>query len=582
MIALGLLLGAVPAMAQTTRTPASPPPGQPAAGSPPPAEAVASADDLEALVTPVALYPDPLLALILQASTLPLEAVEADRFLTRRESDPSLTPDADWDPSILGLLNYPQLIHGMSENLDWTQSLGNAVLDRLADVQNAISQIRWSSYTSRILVSNAQQDVYADGDYIRITPTQNDTVAIPQYDPVALMAAIEQPPPGSAAAGEAGAVPAVATQTTEAPAETATAPETTAAPEATAPAETAPEAAAPATSGETAAAPPVAPEAVAPPAYAAAPPGYYPAQPPVVAYSEPQSSFWSTAAPFLGGAAIGGMLGYVIGDDDDHDHNNNNNNHNDYHDGNGNNGGRNVNIEDSNIVVGGNGNNRRPGYGNRPGGPAPYGAGSQSDVQRELQQRRNRSSGGQVSPARRSGVVGVPVSPTTRAGTTRVAANRPAGRDVQVPRQLGAPSASAQGTRAAARPATQPAATRLSSARTTSQRAGGAAGAATAAARSGGGMGANVAPKTKVDAASKRGATSRSAAATRAGPKPVAARPQRAPAARQAAPVRSVGGGGFHMQSGASARADASRGKSSRSASRGGGGGGGGKSGRRR
>ena len=49
----------------------------------------------------------------------------------------------------------------MSENLDWTQSLGNAVLDRLADVQNAISQIRWSSYTSKILVSNAQQDVYA-------------------------------------------------------------------------------------------------------------------------------------------------------------------------------------------------------------------------------------------------------------------------------------------------------------------------------------------------------------------------------------------------------------------------------------
>ena len=189
-------------------------------------------------------------------------------------------------------------------------------------------------------------------------------------------------------------------------------------------------------------------------------------------------------------------------------------------------------------------------------------------------------SGGQVSPARRSGVVGVPVSPTTRAGTTRgrQSARQPGcSGSASARRHIGL-GAGDEGRGAAGDPARDHAALQHQDDRPAGRRSGGGSdgGRGRAAA-----WGANVAPKTKVDAASKRGATSRSAAATRAGPKPVAARPQRAPAARQAAPVRSVGGGGFQMQSGASARADASRGKSSRSASRGGGGGGG-KSGRRR
>ena len=574
---LSLVLGAVPAVAQTqapAQQPASPPQAattsaaaptaqpaaqagpqqaaQPAVASEPPAEAVAPAGDITGLVAPIALYPDPLLALILQASTLPLEVVQADRFLARRADDPSLTPDAGWDSSILGLLNYPQLINSMSEYLDWTQDLGDAVVDRLPEVQDAIAQIRWSAYTSHILVSNDSQNVILDGNYIRIMPAKNDQVSIPTYDPVALMAAIEQPAPGAAQ----GAQPASAT-TSEPAAEAAPAASEGSAETPQASTE-APQAAG---SMETAS-----PPAAAPTAYAAAAP-VYPAPAPVVSYSQPQSSFWSSAAPFVGGAVVGGLLGYAIGDNND----NNNNNHNN---GGNRNNSPNIKIEDSNVVVGGRnnpygGNGYRPGYppppGRGPGYPPPppryqpYGAGSQQNVQRELQQRRDVAAAGPVSPVRQPtrAVAGVPVAPrsggVTRTTTTTTSTS------VRVPRDLGKTPAATPARTARNEPAT----TRLPAATTTSSRPGGQTGAKAAAPR--GGMASNVTSKTKADAASQRGASSRAAAA-----KP-ATKTSR-PAPKQATAHRS-GGGGFQMQSGKAAKANSARGKTSRKQGRSSGGG---------
>jgi hypothetical protein len=80
--------------------------------------AVAASDDLEALVSPVALYPDPLLSVILQASTLPLQIVQADRFLARRAQDPTAARPGDFDPSIVALMNYPKLVAAMNEAID--------------------------------------------------------------------------------------------------------------------------------------------------------------------------------------------------------------------------------------------------------------------------------------------------------------------------------------------------------------------------------------------------------------------------------------------------------------------------------
>ena len=80
--------------------------------------------ELEELVGPVALYPDDLLAIVLPASTYPLEIVQAARFLEALEDDSKLEPDEEWDESIVALLNYPDVVRMMDEDIDWTWRLG--------------------------------------------------------------------------------------------------------------------------------------------------------------------------------------------------------------------------------------------------------------------------------------------------------------------------------------------------------------------------------------------------------------------------------------------------------------------------
>ena len=75
-------------------------------------------------MAPVALYPDPLLVLVLQGSTFPVEIVAADGSWASWPSSPICSPDPDWDTSIVGLLNYPDVLARMDEELDWTEALG--------------------------------------------------------------------------------------------------------------------------------------------------------------------------------------------------------------------------------------------------------------------------------------------------------------------------------------------------------------------------------------------------------------------------------------------------------------------------
>ena len=140
-VALVALLVSVGAAAQQAPPPAQPQ-AQPAAVPSEPAPAAADSDELEVLVAPIALYPDALLALVLQAATVPLDVVAADRFLQERAKDPSLKPKPGWDTSVVGLLNYPTVLARMSRDLDWTQQLGDAVLDHLPELQAAVQQVR--------------------------------------------------------------------------------------------------------------------------------------------------------------------------------------------------------------------------------------------------------------------------------------------------------------------------------------------------------------------------------------------------------------------------------------------------------
>ena len=295
--ALGLALAVALLACPKAEEPKAPAAAEAAAPATPPAAASAapaySAGDVRALVAPVALYPDPLLAVVLQSSTQPLQVVGADRFLSQRESDASLAPDPAWDSSVTALLNYPELVDMLSESLDWTEALGAATLDQLGDVQGAVQEIRFSSYNLGILRSNDVQEVLVRESVIAIVPKDPNQLSIPSYDGAELLAAIDR--------GESMGVTAAQEA---APAEAEAAPAANVAEEA---------------------APPPADAPAAAPSYAAAP--VYatpPAYAPPVSYSEPKSSFWTNAAIFGGGAVVGGLLGYAIGDDDDDDDDNGN------------------------------------------------------------------------------------------------------------------------------------------------------------------------------------------------------------------------------------------------------------------
>ena len=139
--------------------------------------------DLEVLVGPIALYPDDLLAIVLPASAYPLQLIDAARFLDDLESDPSLKPDPDWDDSVVALLNYPEVIDLLNEDIDWTWRLGEAVVSQQGDVVSAIEVFRDRAYAAGNLKSDDYQNVTMDDGVIEITPVVEDVIYVPYYEP---------------------------------------------------------------------------------------------------------------------------------------------------------------------------------------------------------------------------------------------------------------------------------------------------------------------------------------------------------------------------------------------------------------
>ena len=142
-----------------------------------------TADELEDLVAPVALYPDDVLGIILPASTFPLDIVRAARFLEDREEDSSLEPDPEWDDSIVALLNYPEVLRMMDENIDWTWELGEAVLTDQEAVLDAAQVFRSRALAAGNLQSDDRQTVANDNGAITIVPADPKVVYIPVYEP---------------------------------------------------------------------------------------------------------------------------------------------------------------------------------------------------------------------------------------------------------------------------------------------------------------------------------------------------------------------------------------------------------------
>ena len=145
-------------------------------------------EELDALVAPVALYPDALLAQVLVASTFPLQIVKADRVLVDSEgmSDEELNgtiAEQEFDPSVLVLLSgFPSVVQRMSDDLEWTEELGNAMIYQDDDVLAAVQRMRDQAQTSGYLTSNEAHTVEEDDGQIYIRPTDPEVIYVPTYD----------------------------------------------------------------------------------------------------------------------------------------------------------------------------------------------------------------------------------------------------------------------------------------------------------------------------------------------------------------------------------------------------------------
>jgi hypothetical protein len=186
--------------------------------------------DLESLVAPIALYPDPLLAELLVASTYPLEVVQAARWLETKP-DPATLSSKDWDASVMRLASVPQVIKMMNDHLDWTTQLGDAFLAKPVEIMDAIQKLRKRATDSGFLKDTPEQKVTAktvsadqptEGawatdatstessgatikampavlkkEVITIEPAKSDTVYVPQYNPETVYQAPLAPPPAT-------------------------------------------------------------------------------------------------------------------------------------------------------------------------------------------------------------------------------------------------------------------------------------------------------------------------------------------------------------------------------------------------
>ena len=181
----------VPAPAAPAPAPAPAAPA-PAAPTPAPAAVKLSPEQLDSLVAPIALYPDPVLAQALAASTYPLEIIQLQQWQTK---NPNLKDKAladavaqqPWDPSIQSLAAIPELTKRLADDVQWTTDLGNAFLAQQADVMDAVQRMRKKAQAKGALASNEQQKVETKvvetKEVIVIVPAKPEVVYVPVYSP---------------------------------------------------------------------------------------------------------------------------------------------------------------------------------------------------------------------------------------------------------------------------------------------------------------------------------------------------------------------------------------------------------------
>jgi hypothetical protein len=158
----------------------------------PSSRSLLSPDQLDTLVAPVALYPDPLLAQVLAASTYPLELVEAQQWISQQQGLQGrqlveAAKQQNWDPSVQAMAAFPDVLSMLTRDVRWTTDLGNAFLGQQGEVMAAVQRLRARAQSSGTLRSTPQQVVTTEGDYgqspIAIQPADPQVIYVPTYNP---------------------------------------------------------------------------------------------------------------------------------------------------------------------------------------------------------------------------------------------------------------------------------------------------------------------------------------------------------------------------------------------------------------
>ncbi len=180
--------------------------------APAPAQSL-SAQDLEQLLAPIALYPDSLLAQILAASTYPAEVAIADQWVQQMRAEGYGSPDqiaaganaqSGWDPSVKALTAFPDVLDLMNHDLQWTTNLGNAYYNQPQDVMQTVQVLRDRAEQAGNLQSTPQEEVTNDQGYIDLAPTNPQVVYVPTYNPWVVYGPPIAPYPGFSFVGALG------------------------------------------------------------------------------------------------------------------------------------------------------------------------------------------------------------------------------------------------------------------------------------------------------------------------------------------------------------------------------------------
>jgi len=181
------------AMQQQQTQPAQPQTQQPTGSST--AGARISNEQLDSLVAPIALYPDPLLGQMLVASTYPLEIVQLQQWLEQNKNlkDKALADAVmkkGWDASVQAMAVFPDVVKQMATNIAWTDDLGNAFLAQQTDVMDAVQRMRTKAVQKGALKTTEQQTVETkvveEKTVVVVQPAKTEVVYVPSYDPVAV------------------------------------------------------------------------------------------------------------------------------------------------------------------------------------------------------------------------------------------------------------------------------------------------------------------------------------------------------------------------------------------------------------